>query len=127
MKYVISKEDCEFLKSLTIHLNSEDAKRLNLIVDNYIEQRKKANKMVYKKTKAMRITDPFYARQKDYVDTRCSSMVKRIRKAINDNDINKAKDLYNKIMSEITLDKYTVQRDRVNNSLHDVLDLLKNN
>ena len=127
MKYEISKADCKFLKSLTIYLNNEDAERLNLIVDNYIKQREKANKEYSTKIKNKRITDPFYARQKDFVDTRCSTVEKRIRKAINDNDINKAKDLYNKMMSEIKLDKYAEQRNRINSSLHDVLDILKNN
>lgn len=127
MKYEISRADCKFLKSLTIYLNNEDAKRLNSIVDNYIKQREKANKEYSTKIKNKRITDPFYARQKDFVDTRCSTMEKRIRKAINDNDINKAKDLYNKMMSEIKLDKYAEQRNRINSSLHDVLDILKNN
>lgn len=127
MKYEISRADCKFLKSLTIYLNNEDAERLNLIVDNYIKQREKANKEYSTKIKNKRITDPFYARQKDFVDTRCSTMEKRIRKAINDNDINKAKDLYNKMMSEIKLDKYAEQRNRINSSLHDVLDILKNN
>ena len=37
------------------------------------------------------------------------------------------KDLYNKMMSEIKLDKYAEQRNRINSSLHDVLDILKNN
>ena len=127
MKYEISRADCKFLKSLTIYLNNEDAERLNLIVDNYIKQREKANKEYSTKIKNKRITYPFYARQKDFVDTRCSTMEKRIRKAINDNDINKAKDLYNKMMSEIKLDKYAEQRNRINSSLHDVLDILKNN
>ena len=127
MKYEISRADCKFLKSLTIYLNNEDAERLNLIVDNYIKQREKANEEYSTKIKNKRITDPFYARQKDFVDTRCSTMEKRIRKAINDNDINKAKDLYNKMMSEIKLDKYAEQRNRINSSLHDVLDILKNN
>lgn len=127
MKYEISRADCKFLKSLTIYLNNEDAERLNLIVDNYIKQREKANKEYSTKIKNRRITDPFYARQKDFVDTRCSTMEKRIRKAISDNDINKAKDLYNKMMSEIKLDKYAEQRNRINSSLHDVLDILKNN
>ena len=113
MKYEISRADCKFLKSLTIYLNNEDAERLNLIVDNYIKQREKANKEYSTKIKNKRITDPFYARQKDFVDTRCSTMEKRIRKAINDNDINKAKDLYNKMMSEIKLDKYAEQRNRI--------------
>ena len=82
MKYEISRADCKFLKSLTIYLNNEDAERLNLIVDNYIKQREKANKEYSTKIKNKRITDPFYARQKDFVDTRCSTMEKRIRKAI---------------------------------------------